>query len=126
MHAFPSVERVDSGPAHLDRTADLPDYGAIERQVADEIHHIFTRSIRYIAASSLCLPTTRDGGMSEGREAVTEAISDLVSDGAPLAAVVRVLESSECPLVQKLREALAADYAKANAADVAQVRGDAS
>lgn len=126
MHAVANIERVESGPAHLDRTADLPDYDAIERQVTEEIERIFTQSIRFAAAASLSLPTTRDGGMSEGREALTEAISDRVGYGAPLDAVVRVLESSNCPLVQKLREALAADYAKSNAADVAQVRGDAA
>lgn len=122
---FGMVERRDSGPAHLDRTADLPDYDAIERQVTGEIQHIFTQSIRFISASALSVPTTRNGGTTEGREALTEAISDRVAYGAPLAALVRVLESSDCPLVQKLREALAADYAKSNAADVAQVRGDA-
>lgn len=125
MHAFPNVEKIESGPAWLDRS-NLPDYDAIERQVKEEIEQVFMRSIRYVAAASLSLPTTRDGGMSEGREALTEAIADRVSYGAPLAAMVRVLESSDCPHVQKLREALAADYAKANAGDVAQVRGDAS
>lgn len=124
LGSFPNIEKLESGPSWRD-SSDLPDYDAIERQVTEEIRRIFMESIRVATASSLSLPTTTNRGFSEGREALTEAISDRVSYGKPLAALVRVLESSDCALVQKLREALAADYAYSNAGDVAQVRGDA-
>lgn len=124
MSALPNIERLESGPSWMDRS-NLPDYDAIERQVTEEIRRVFVDSIRVASAASLTLPTTTNRGFSEGREALTEAISDRVSYGKPLAALVRVLESSDCLLVQVLREALAADYAYSHAADVAQVRGDA-
>lgn len=124
MSAFPNVEKLESGPSWRD-ASDLPDYEAIERQVTEEVRRVFVDSIRIAYAKDLSLPTARSGGTVEFREPLVDAISDRVAYGKPLAALVRVLESSDCPLVQKLREALAADYAYSNAADVAQVRGDA-
>ena len=51
-----------------------------------------------------------------------EAVSETI-EGYPVAlqALVKVLTASDCPIVQELRDALASEYAKAHADDIAEV-----
>ena len=113
-----------NGIAWMDATADQPDVKAIEVQVTAEIHAVFVHLIRNVSAVNLTLPSVCYSPWAERREMLTEAISDRVGYGAPLAALVAVLERSDCPMVQELREALAADYTHANAGDIAQLRAE--
>lgn len=53
----------------------------------------------------------------------TDAVSETI-EGYPVAqsALVAVLTQSDCPIVQALRDALASEYTKAHAEDIAEVR----
>lgn len=54
-------------------------------------------------------------------QSIAEAATDAITDGEPQEAFMAVLAGSDCPLVQKLRDALVKDYTYLHADEVAEV-----
>ena len=103
------LERIDAESERREK------YEVFYRQTITET---LTKTLRTVAHQSLCLPTTQDGKISN--EPLRSAIADHVSYSAPLTALMEVLAGSDCPLVAKLRQALADSYSDANADDLAE------
>lgn len=105
---------------HLER-ADSEEH---RRQCAEayyraEIVDTLTKTIRTVPHARLSLP--KPGAHRVECQPLVDVVTDQVSFGKPMEALMTVLQSSDCPLVQRLREAIAADYADSNADWCAEV-----
>lgn len=98
---------------------------ANEQAVREDIRWVFTVGTRHIPARALVVPGTDMSGRKEVPQGLERVIANDITDAGPWAALLTVLQSSDCPLVHKLREALAENYAEAVAAEVGMCRGDA-
>ena len=79
---------------------------------SQEIRDTLTKHIR--ATQHLSLPYAKPlGGI--GYQSVSEVVADEMCDGAPLKALMNVLQFSECPSVAALRTAIANSYIEAHA-----------
>ena len=93
-------------------------------RVRDEIIETLTVTIRKVPHAKLCVPFVSFRGTDYGilrQSPITEVVTDHCTDKAPMAALMAVLESSDCPLVAAYREALATAYADAWADEVEQL-----
>ena len=120
--------------ADADRYSDMRNAGeelaAAEHQVREEIRIAFTVTLLKYSSKVLAVPAVdyheRIGQMPrEVGTTVAEAITDTVQGGEVDDELLAVLDHSSCPHVQALREAIAASWAKRNAADVASCRVEA-
>ena len=107
-----------------DPVADADDYlesidDAAKLRAAQEslyrgiITETLTKSIMTCGWQSLKLPVKT--GHKVSYEPMLSAVADYMNYGKPLVAYMDVLADSDCPLVAKLRQALADSYSNANA-----------
>lgn len=105
---------------HLER-ADSEEH---RRQVAEahyrkEIIETLTKTVRTVPHQRLSLP--KAGAHRVESEPLQDVVTDQVCYGSPRDALMAALSSSDCPLVQRLRESIAASYADSNADWIAEV-----
>lgn len=62
------------------------------------------------------------GSLRVGSMSLQAALRDLMMEGYGFEQLLAVLQVSDCPFVQKLREALCQEYQRQNASDVAEAR----
>lgn len=93
-----------------------------EKHAESEIRKLLTETVRKVDSKRLSLPfpIVRNGGLVIAALDMDEAIADTVSSGKPLGALLAVFANSECPHVAALREAVAADYIRRNAAEIGE------
>lgn len=96
------------------------------RRVRDEIIETITKTVRIVSASKLGLPyvTHRSSSSLTPKVAMyplAEVVTDYGTEKAPLAALMAVLEKSDCLLVAEWRMALAARFADSNADNVEEL-----
>lgn len=90
-------------------------------EVRDAYFDVLTNVVRKIPAKNLSLDFISYRHNSNGsleQYPLTEVIEDYLGYDQPLAALMAVFEKSDCPLVQKFREAIAERFADANADEV--------
>lgn len=107
---------------HLTDTLDSR-LAAEEAAAREEIKEAFSL-IRKLPARQIAVPTValRHGYMRVASVTLEHAVSDLMSEGYTKDALIAVLQASDCPLVQKLRDALCAEWVRQNALDIAELR----
>ena len=98
--------------------AELNAYYGKEKsnRVRDEIIETLTATIRKVPHAKLCVPFVSYRGTDYGilrQSPIDEVVTDHCADTEPLAALMAVLERSDCPLVAAYRKALATAYADA-------------
>ena len=100
----------DRGPTDKELLAF---WGKEESQTHAQIIETLTDSIRKVPASSLSLPFVSfpEGNARLGVYALSEVVTDYGVYGKALAALLLVLEKSDCPLVAAYRQTLAKTYA---------------
>jgi hypothetical protein len=86
--------------------------------VRDSYFEVLTESIRKVPAANLALVYYSSSKNGLAQYSVPEVVTDYGTDPKPLEALLAVLEKSDCPLVQKYREALAEHFADRNADEV--------
>ena len=97
-------------------------------RVRNEITETLTKTIRTVSHTKLGVPYVSYRGTDYGilrQSAITDVVNDHSADKAPLAALMAVMERSDCPLVGAYREALAKAYADAWADSVEQLSEEA-
>jgi hypothetical protein len=96
---------------------------ASEQHAREEIAQAFGL-IRTLPSMLVALPSVQErrGGVRVGSVTLQEAIRDLTTDGYCFEQLLAVLQASDCPLVQKLRDTLCAEYQRMNAGDIAEAR----
>ena len=90
-------------------------------KVRDEMIETITQTVRKISSKNIGLQYVKNESNGSARIAIyplNEVVTDYGADPKPLAALMAVLEKSDCPLVQAYRVALAERYADAWADDV--------
>lgn len=95
-----------------------------EKQAEAEIKALFTKTVRKVSSKHLAAPFVRHGSSGSARIDTTplsEAVADTCTNGAPLEALMKVMEASDCPLVAAWREAMAVDYSYRNASDIGEI-----
>ncbi len=99
-------------------------------RVRDEITETLTESIRKVSASSLSVPFVKFRGAAVGgfidQYPLVEVVRDYSSNTGPEAALMTLLERSDCPLVAAYREALATAYADSWADAIEQLQDERS
>ena len=97
----------------------------LPRQVRDEIIETITKTVRLVSASKLGLPYVRHSKTGAGSRVamypMSEVVTDYGTEKSPLAALLAVLEKSDCLLVAEWRMALATAFANRNADDVEEL-----
>lgn len=91
------------------------------RRVHEEITQTMTQTIRTVGHKALCLQYVKQEANRSPRIAaypIAEVVTDYGTDPKPLAALLAVIEKSDCPLVAAYRLALAERYADAWADEV--------
>ena len=84
----------------------------------DAIVEIITQSVRKTDYRALSVPYVKNESNGSARidsYPLVEVITDYGTDKGPLAALIAVIENSDCPLVAAYRMALAERYSDANA-----------
>ena len=95
-----------------------------EKQAEAEIKELFTKTVRKVKYEHLAAPFVRysaGGAVRIDTTPLSEAVADTCTNGAPLEALMKVMEASDCPLVAAWREAMAVDYSYRNAADIGEI-----
>lgn len=94
-------------------------------EVRDSYFELLTETIRKVPAKNLALEFVsyrHNGSGSVDQYPVTEIVVDYGTDSKPLEALLAVLEKSDCPLVQKYREAIAERFADSNADEMEEFK----
>lgn len=80
--------------------------------------------VRSVPPQHVALPCVelKNGGLRVRSVSLAEAVRDLTMEGHGSEQLLAVLQGSDCPLVQKLRDALCAEYQRRNANDIAEAR----
>ena len=86
--------------------------------VRDEMIETITKTVRIVSASKLGLPYVQGATGKVAMYPLSEVVTDYVSEKAPLAALLAVLEKSDCLLVAEWRMALALRFVDAHADEV--------
>ena len=113
-----------------DQMRDQDAKDAYNKLISGQVKHyselikaVYLDGLRKHPANLLRLPSVQSD--SYGQKLVyvplDGVISDQVTFGKPLAALLDVLMHSDCPHVQRLREVLANDYIETWVADIAEV-----
>jgi hypothetical protein len=88
-------------------------------EVKDNYFEVLTETVRKVPAKNLSLPYVSYRNVphfgSIESYPLTEVIEDYMGYDKPMEALMAVFEKSDCPLVAKLREAIAERFADANA-----------
>lgn len=95
-----------------------------EKQAEAEIKELFTKTVRKVKYEHLAAPFVRYsacGAVRIDTTPLSEAVADTCTNGAPLHALMKVMQQSDCPLVAAWREAMAVDYSRWNAADIGEL-----
>lgn len=122
-----TTDPVHDAVSHFDKMAQENEAFALaEKRVGDEIMELFLTSVRKVNYKHLHAPyVTHSPSVKIQYQPLSEAVADACSFGEPLEALMAVMAGSDCPLVAKWREAMAGDYKKHHAADIAQVEVEA-
>ena len=115
------METVDKYEEKLNRDESI---AACEVRYTAMITEVLTKIVRIAPLKTLGLPYVSYRSQPNGHfdmHSVTEIVADECSSGKPLDALMSVIAGSDCPLVSKLREAIAARYSYANASDLAEL-----
>jgi len=119
-----TTENASSARA-LDKLHAEQDAWAREREHAEAEIRAGFALLGVVPAQGIALPMISFLGRSTRRETVQSlreyTMNGIAEDGA-YAALLKVLAESECPLVQKLKTALADEYVKEWADDIADYR----
>ena len=93
------------------------------RRVHDEIVETLTKTVRTVSSAKLGLPYVKHGNgtMRIAMFPLAEVVTDYGAAPKPLAALMAIIEKSDCPLVAKWREAMAEHFADVNAEEVDEV-----
>ena len=94
-------------------------------EVRDSYFEVLTESIRKVPAKNLSLEYVSYRKNETGaidQYPVSDIVVDYGTDSKPLEALLAVLEKSDCPLVQKYREAIAARFADSNADEMEEFK----
>ena len=93
-----------------------------EANVTQEITELLTKTARLVSWRFIGVPaaTMRSGSLQVTSTSLFEVVSDSVSFGKPLEALMEAYQHSDCPLVAALRSAIAADYVRRNVGDIAE------
>jgi hypothetical protein len=115
------MQVIDQYEANLSRDESIAES---EVRYTSMITEMLTKTVRIAPKQKLLLPYVSyfshpTGGMQV--HTVSEVVADECSTGKPLDALMAVIVGSDCPLVAKLREAIATRYAYANASDLAEL-----
>lgn len=95
--------------------------------IHDEIVEVLTETVRTVSASKLGLPYVKMDKVGDDYVAklsmypLSEVVTDYGTDPKPLAALLAVIEKSDCPHVAAFRLALAERYADSNADEVEEL-----
>lgn len=120
-----TTDPVHDAGSHFEKMAQENEAFALaEKRVGDEIVELFTKTVRKVNYKQLATPFvsySASGGMYVRYMPLSEAVVDTSSIGKSQDALMAVMAGSDCPLVAKWREAMAEDYKKHHAADIAQV-----
>ena len=114
---------------HADEIGDIEDsllahQIEAEKQAEAEIKELFTKTVRKVKYEHLAAPFVRysaGGAVRIDTTPLSEAVADACTNGAPLEALMKVMEASDCPLVAAWREAMAVDYSRRNASDIGEI-----
>ena len=119
-----STDPVADADSHFDKMAQENEaFSLAEKRVSDEIMELFTKTVRQVSHKHLVAPwVTYRPAVTVKYQPLSEAAADLVSYGAPRDALMDVIAGSDCPLVAALRVAMAKDYIKNNASNIAGVQ----
>lgn len=96
-------------------------------RVRDEIVETLTQSIRKVGSASLSVPFVKFRSADNcylDQYPLVEVVRDYSSEKGPEAALMALLERSDCPLVATYREALAKAYADSWADEVEQLQDE--
>ena len=104
------LERIDAEGERREKQA------AMYREIITETLTKTIHTVKY--PGTLSLPATKGGKVLY--EPLYTVVSDYVTYSEPLKMLMEVLADSDCPLVAKLRQALADNYSDANADDLAE------
>jgi hypothetical protein len=98
-------------------------YAAEEQGAREEIAQSFAL-LRKLPPHLIAVPVVshKGGGMRATSVSMAEAIEELTSEGYAHLELLAVLQNSECPLVQTLRDALRDEWVKQQASDLAEAR----
>lgn len=98
-------------------------YASAEQAAREEIAAGFGL-MRTTPSMLIALPRVEVKGDSlrVGSMSLQAALRDLMMEGYGFEQLLAVLQASDCPFVQKLREALCQEYQRQNASDVAEAR----
>jgi hypothetical protein len=98
-------------------------YAAEEQGAREEIAQSFAL-LRKLPAKQIAVPAVsfRHGGMRASSVSMDAAIRDMVGEGHGMEQLLAVLQHSDCPLVQGLRDALRDEWVKQQASDLAEAR----
>jgi hypothetical protein len=117
--------------AYLDAVRDADHYSAqmnaaldrriaTEKQLTRQITELITITVRKLPAKAISLPYAAPSGICA--HTLPEVVRDECGvEGKPLDALMRVMESSNCPLVAEWREAIAASYCGGNVDNLAEL-----
>ena len=96
-------------------------------RVRDEIIETLTQSIRKVGHASLSVPFVKFRSTDScylSQYPLVEVVRDYSSNTGPEAALMAIMERSDCPLVAAYREALATAYADSWADDVEEFKSE--
>lgn len=96
---------------------------AAERGAREEIAEAF-KLMRTLPPARVAVPyvEVKGGGLRVQSMSLDAVIRDLVTDGHGGEQLLAVLQASECPMVQKLRDELCAQWQRQWASDIAEAR----
>lgn len=105
--------------------AELNTFYGTEKSTAirDGMIEVITKTVRDVPSINLSLPYVKyDPNFAKvATMPFAEVVTEYGTDPKPLAALLAVIEKSDCPLVEAFRQALAERYADAWANDVREV-----
>jgi hypothetical protein len=119
-----STDPVADADSHLVKMAQENEAFALaEKRVSDEIMELFTKTVRQVNYKHLAAPYVSALGPTRLKyQTLSESVRDTCDYGAPLYALMAVMAGSDCPLVAAWRVAMAENYIKHHAADIAGVQ----
>lgn len=96
-------------------------FAAAEAGAKQEIADAFAL-LRFLPAKQIAVPERDFRNDRVGFQTMDLAVQEMIEAGHGLAQLLKVLQESDCALVQDLREALCTGWQAENARDIAEVR----
>ena len=105
---------------------ELDKFYGVEKtySTSDLIVETITKTVREVDHRALSVPYVKNnanGSQSIDAYQLLEVVKDYGTEPKPLQALMAVLAGSDCPLVEKWREAMAQAFADSNADEVDEV-----